>query len=240
LTLLRCSQSWIGCSVWFLIVWFSLAQASFGQTASVLIAVRALDQADARRQDHLLGYQATEEYVIRSNRFNKFAAMTVETVYRRGEGKSYRVVARSGSAILQTRVFDRLLQEEAEMSHGEARRRASVNSENYVIRLAGEEDRAGRRCYVLELTPRAKSPHLLRGHAWIDQEDGSLIRIEGRPSASPSFLAGRPSVVRDYEKVGDFWLAKSSHAVSDNFLLGTTELSIDYVNYHLLNEESRP
>ena len=35
--------------------------------------------------------------------------------------------------MLQTRVFDRLLQEEAEMSRGEARRRASVNSENYVL-----------------------------------------------------------------------------------------------------------
>jgi hypothetical protein len=235
LTILRCSQYWIGCSLWFL-----FAQVDFGQTPSEQIAVRLLDQADAWRQGHLAGYTVTEEYVIRSRRFNKSAAMTVETLYRQGQGKSYQVVARSGSAMLQTRVFDRLLQEEAAMSHGDARRRAAVNSENYVIRLAGEENRAARRCYVLELTPRAKSPHLLRGRAWIDHEDGSLIRIEGRPTARPSFLTGRPSIVRDYEKVGDFWLATSSHAVSDNFLLGTTELSINYLVYHLLNEESRP
>jgi hypothetical protein len=235
LTTLRFFQSWIGCSVWFL-----LAEADFGQTASLQIAVRALDEADARRASHLAGYTVTEQYVIRSNRFNKSAAMTVEAVYKQGQGKSYHVVARSGSPMLQTRVFDRLLQEEAEMSRGEARRRASVNSENYVVRLAGEENRAGRKCYVLELTARAKSPHLLRGRAWIDQEDGSLIGIEGRPTASPSFIAGRPSVVRDYEKVGDFWLAKSTHAVSDSFFFGRTELSIDYRDYHLLNEESRP
>jgi hypothetical protein len=235
LTTLYFSQSWIGCSVWFL-----LAQAGFGQTASLQIAIRALDQASARREARLAGYTATEEYRIQSRRFNKSAAMTVETLYRQGQGKSYRVVARSGSAMLQTRVFDRLLQEEVEMSRGATRQRASVNSQNYVIRLAGEENRVGRKCYVLELTPRAKSPHLLRGRAWIDQEDGSLIRIEGKPTASPSFLAGKPLVVRDYEKVGDFWLAKSSHAVSDSFLLGTTELSISYLDYHLLNQESRP
>ena len=93
---------------------------------------------------------------------------------------------------------------------------------------------------MLELTQRGRRPHLLRGRAWIDQEDGSLIRIEGRPTASLSFLAGRPSVVRDYEKVGDFWLAKSSQAVSDSFFFGTTELSINYIDYHLLSEESRP
>jgi hypothetical protein len=240
LNILRCSQSWIGCSVWFWIVWFLLAQTDFGQTPSLQIAVSALDQADARRAAHLAGYTVTEEYVIRSSRFNKSAAMTVEAVYRQGQGKSYQVVARSGSAMFQTRVFDRLLKEEAEMSHGEARQRAAVNSQNYVIRLAGEEDRAGRRCYVLELTPRAKGPHLLKGRAWIDQEDGSLIRIEGKPTASPSFLAGRPLVVRDYEKVGDFWLAKSSHAVSDSFFFGSTELSINYLDYHLLSEESKP
>ena len=148
------------------------------------------------------------EYAIRSSRFNKSAAMTVRTIYRQGEGKSYHVVARSGSAMLQTRVFDQLLQEEAEMSRGETRRRELVNSENYVLRLVGEETRVGRKCFLLELTPRAKSTHLLRGKAWIDQEDGSLVRIEGKPTASPSFLTGRPTVIREYEKVGDFWLAK--------------------------------
>jgi hypothetical protein len=239
LTILRCFQSF-GCPVCFFVVLFLLAQADSGQTPSLQIAVHALDQADAWRAAHLAGYTVTEEYVIRSSRFNKSAAMTVETVYRQGQGKSYQVVARSGSAMLQTRVLDRLLKEEAEMSHGEARQRASVNSENYVIRLAGEENRVGRRCYVLELTPRAKSPHLLGGKAWIDQQDGSLVRIEGKPTASPSFLAGRPAIVRDYEKVGDFWLAKSSHAVSDSFFFGTTELSINYIDYHLLSEESRP
>jgi hypothetical protein len=91
LTILRCSQSWIGYSVWFFIVCFLLARADFGQTASVQIAVRALDQADAWRQDHLAGYTVTEEYVIRSKRFNKSAAMTVETGI--GESSANRIMS---------------------------------------------------------------------------------------------------------------------------------------------------
>jgi len=221
-------------SVWYFIVWFLFARTEIGQPVTEQTAIRALEQAEARREAQLAGYSVTEEYAIRSSRFNKSAAMTVRTIYRLGEGKSYNVLARSGSAVLQTKVFDQLLQEEAEMSRGEARRHALVNSENYILRLAGEETRAGRRCYVLELTPRAKSTHLLRGHAWIDKEDGSLIRIEGKPTASPSFLTGRPLVIRDYEKVADFWLAKSSQAASDSFFLGKTQLSIEYLDYHLL------
>lgn len=237
---MRLSQSPVGRCVWFGVVSFLLARTAIGQTAAEQIAIRALDQAEARREAHLAGYTVTEEYAMRSARFSKSAEMTVKTRYRQGEGKSYDVVVRTGSAILQTRVFDQLLQEEAEMSHGEARRRALVNSENYVMRLVGEEARDGRRCYVLELMPRAKSTHLLRGRAWIDKEEGSLIRIEGRSTASPSFLTGRPMIVRDYEKVGDFWLAKSSYAVSDSLFLGKTELSINYLDYRLLNEESKP
>jgi hypothetical protein len=238
-TILRCSQSPTSCSVSLFVVFALFTRTAIGQTVAEQNAIRALEQAEARREARLAGYSVTEEYAIMSRRFDKSAAMTIKTLYRQGEGKSYEVIVRTGSSILQTRVFDKLLQEEAEMSRGEARRRAMVNSENYVMRLAGEETRAGRECYVLELMPRAKSPHLLKGHAWIDKEDGSLIRIEGRPMASPSFLTGRPAVVRDYEKISDFWLAKSSRAVSDSLFLGKTELSIDYLDYHLLNEESK-
>ena len=159
--------------------------------------------------------------------------MTVGTVYRKAEGKVYHIISRSGSTMLQSRVFDRLLREEGEMSRGEARRQTLVNSQNYVIHSTGEEICSDRKCYVVELTPRTASAHLIKGRAWIDAQDGSLIRIEGKPTASPSFLAGRPLITRDYEKVGDFWLAKRSHAQSESLFFGQTDLQIEYVDYHI-------
>ncbi|HXJ44952.1 MAG TPA: hypothetical protein VNH18_37030 [Bryobacteraceae bacterium] len=205
-----------------------------GETTAGDGAVRALDEGDARRESQLVGYSVTEHYTLVVHRLSQTAEMTVETVYRRGQGKTFHVDSRSGSSTLQSRVFDRLLSEEGEMSRGEGRRHTLVNSENYGARLTGEAEVAGRQCYVLELTPRVKSTHLLQGRAWIDQADGSLIRIEGRPGASPSFLTGRPMISREYERVGDFWLARVSRSVTESLVFGKTDLSIEYRDYRIL------
>lgn len=228
----------VSSSVWFFLLSF-LSGRTFAEETSEQTAIRALDQAEARRESRLAGYSVMEQYTLRGSRFGKFAEMTVETLYQRGHGKSFHVVSRSGSPMLQSRVFDRLLTEEGEMSRGEARQHTLVNSENYAMRLAREDILAGTRCYVLELTPRTKSTHLLQGRAWIDKEDGSLIRIEGIPTANPSFLAGRPTITREYEKVGEFWLAQNSHAMSDSFFFGKTELTIEYRDYHILKDAGR-
>jgi negative regulator of sigma E activity len=212
------------------------AQSTPEQTA----AIRALEQAEARRESRLAGYTVTEHYKVASTRFGQSAEMTVETVYRRDQGKTYKVLSRSGSTTLQSRVFDRLLREEGEMSRGESRRRLLVNEGNYGMKYVGEEARAGRKCYVLELTPRVKSPHLLKGRAWIDAEDGYLVRLEGKPTASSSFLSGRPMITREYTKVGEFWLAQTSHAVSDTFLLGKSELTIEYRDYRIVESGEHP
>ena len=210
------------------------ARTLAAQSTPEQTAIRALEQAEARRESRLAGYTVTEHYKVVSSRFGQSAEMTVETVYRRDQGKTYKVLSRSGSTTLQSRVFDRLLREEGEMSRGESRRRLLVNEGNYAMKYAGEEVRAGRKCYVLGLTPRVKSPHLLKGRAWIDAEDGYLVKLEGKPTASSSFLSGRPMITREYMKVGEFWLAQTSHAVSDTFLLGKSELTIEYRDYHIV------
>ncbi|MDP8981738.1 MAG: hypothetical protein M3O35_14245 [Acidobacteriota bacterium] len=211
-----------------------LAQTLAAQSTPEQTAIHALEQAEARRESRLAGYTVTEHYKVVSARFGQSAEMVVETVFRKDQGKTYKVLSRTGSSTLQSRVFDRLLKEEGEMSRGEARRLLLVNVANYAMKYTGEEVRAGRKCYILELTPRVKSPHLLKGRAWIDQEDGYLVKIEGKPTASSSFLSGRPMITREYTKVGEFWLAQTSHAVTDTFFLGKSELTIDYSNYKIV------
>lgn len=214
-----------------------------GQLAAQLppdSAVLQSRDAAELRETRVAGYSVTEQYALRSSRFSVSAQMTVATVYKRDHGKTRTVISRSGSPTLQSRVFDRLLREEGEMSRGDVRRQTLVNSENYLMHITGEEVRSNRKCYVVELTPKRASTHLLKGRAWIDAEDGSLIRIEGRPGSSPSFITGRPLIVREFQKMGEFWLAKSSHAVSDSFLFGRTELQIDYVDYRVDSGSGTP
>jgi hypothetical protein len=203
------------------------------QPAPELAVIRLIDAAELRRETRLRGYTVTEHYSIKASRFVSAAEMTVATTYARDRGKSYKIVSRRGSSMLQSRVFDRLLREEGEMSHGDARKQTLVNSQNYAMHFAGEEIRSGRKCYMLDLTPRKASAHLLKGRAWIDAEDGALMRIEGKPTASVSFFVGRPTITREYDKTAEFSLAKSTRAESSSFLFGKTELQIDYTDYHI-------
>jgi hypothetical protein len=226
------SSRWRSCALAGLLPFCMSSQIS-AQPPPEEAAIRAIDAAELRRETHLRSYTVTEHYTIKSSRFHNSAEMTVAVEYRRDKGKTYQIVSRTGSPMLQSRVFDRLLREEGEMSRGEARQQTLVNSRNYEMRLKSEEIRAGRKTYVLDLTPRKASPHLLKGRAWIDAEDGTLMRIEGRPTASSSFFAGRPMITREYEKAGDLSLAKSTLADSSSFIFGKTELRIEYIDYHI-------
>lgn len=199
--------------------------------------IQGANQAELDRESNLTGYSVTEHYTLRNSRSSTSTEITVAATYKKGAGKSYQVVSRSGSSALQAHVLDRLLQEETDMSRGDARQHALINSANYKMRLIGEESVAGQPCDILELTPLAKSTHLLKGRIWVDAKDHSLVRIEGKPGASPSFFTGRPMIVREYKKTDGFSLAKQSRATTDGFLLGKTDLTIDYSDYKVTHAE---
>jgi hypothetical protein len=199
------------------------------------LVIQLLNQAELRRENQLAGYIVTEHYTLHGSRIVKLAEMTVETTYRRGEGKTFKIISRSGSPLAQSQVFDRILKEQGEMSRGDGRKQTLINSDNFEIHLSGEETAASRSCYLLQINPKTKSPHLLKGRAWIDKENGALIKIEGTPTADSSAFASRPNVLREYQNVDGFWLARRSEADSSSFLSGKTQIIIDYLDYHLLN-----
>ena len=192
-----------------------------------------IGQAQFAREEKLLTYTASERYLIRNTHFSDPAEVVVSVIYKKDAGKVYRVISRRGPSILQSTVMDRVLKEETAMSRGEARKQSLVIGVNYSMKWLGEEVLDGRRCDVVAIEPRKKSPHLLRGRAWVDAVSHNLIRIEGKPTASPSFWVGTPQVVREYREIGGFSFAMRSHAVSQTFLLGRTELNIEYGDYRV-------
>jgi hypothetical protein len=193
--------------------------------------VQGIESAQRYKDQCLGGVTLTERYTVKNSHFNDPATMTVHVTYTKGAGKAYQVISRSGPSLLQRRVLDRLLEEEGAMSRGQERQRALLTSANYSMELAGTEKVAGRQCYVVNLVPKSRNTHLLKGKAWVDSSTFSLVRIEGRPSASPSFWTGRPLIVRDYIPVQGFWLAQHSRATSEGFFAGTTELDVQYMDY---------
>jgi hypothetical protein len=196
--------------------------------------IRLIDAAELSRESNLSAYTVTEYYTIRNSHFSRPAEVTVEAIYTRGQGKTYKVLSRSGPSLLANGVIDRLLREESEMSRGRVREQAIITSANYEMKLAGRETVDGIACDVIELTPKKKSPHLLKGRMWVDAADATAVKIEGRPPASASFFEGRPQVVREYKKINGFAFAERIHAVSSSFLFGKSTVDIEYRDYRAI------
>ena len=102
------------------------------------------------------------------------------------------------------------------------------------MKLVGKEPVGGTMCDVLELTPKRKSPYLLKGRLWVDPAKMMVVKIDGKPPTSASFFSGRPQVVREYKHLEGFALAHHSHAVSSSFIFGQSIVDIEYRDYHLI------
>jgi hypothetical protein len=193
--------------------------------------IRDIDAVERNREANLAGYSVTEHYTIQNSHFQMAAEVVVQAAYRRAAGKTYQIQSRSGPSMLKDRLMDRILQEEANMSRGSAREQSLITSANYDMHLIGEEKIGDTRCLELDLMPRVKSPHLLRGKVWVDSGNKVVVRIEGQPPVGQSFFAGRPQVVRDYAVVDGIAFAQRSHAISSGLIQGKTEVTIIYDNY---------
>jgi hypothetical protein len=212
--------------------WFMLLGCAVGQTQRQEI-IHHVDEAENLRESNLSGYSVTERYEVYRNGENAAAAeMVVETVYKRGGGKQYKVVSK-GSGFIQKHVLDRILAEEEQISKGDLRQSVLVTSANYDMEPEREEVISGRRCLVLKLEAKRSSPYLLNGHLWVDAQSYHVVRIDGKTSAMPSIWAGHPVVRRDSKELGGFAVAVASRSVAKNILLGQTVVTIEYQNYRL-------
>jgi len=188
-------------------------------------------RAQAARFERFEGYTRLQHYSVTTDRFGLRADLVARMHRDRVKGKNYEVISRSGSAVVQSHVFDELLEAEVVTNQqaGEL-----LTRENYTFRLAGQEEFAGRRCYVLTTEPRRKDKRLLKGRIWVDAEDYGIVHIEGRPSDSISFWVGRPMIVQDFTKIDGLWWASMRRSYIDNVFLGKSDLTVEYSDYRFV------
>jgi hypothetical protein len=207
-------------------------------TARSQDVISGIDKAQQDREQKLSGYSATEHYTVRNSHFNLAAELTATVVYHKGRGKTYEILARSGPGLLQERVIGRILKEDAALSHDANRTSNLLTSANYTMRVQGIEPLKGTLCYVVKITPRVHEFSLIDGTAWFAVKGFSLMRIEGKPAASPSFWTGKPLIVRDYTVVDGFSFPQHSRATSKGLIAGKSELDIDYSEYVVFRWDS--
>lgn len=223
-------------SLYCALVYFPLSAAAAPQVDQAAI-VRKVDAAVKARVDAIASYTVTEHYAVFRNHDEVHPAgeMTVKTLYRKQSGKSYTIVAQSGSQVIRKMVLGTILDHEKQVNEPGVREGAWFVSANYNMKLkpGGTQQMNGHDCVALTLTPKRKAPFLIQGTLWVDATDGSIVQVEGTASESGSIFTGPAHMMRQYAKVSGFAEATYARAVSDSFMFGQTVVTIDYNNYSI-------
>ena len=180
------------------------------------------------RNAGLREYSAVRTYAVSDLNGKVRAKETVRMDYVAPDKKTFVTIAEEGSSVVRHLVLNRLMESEASASAGQDRRDSSISPANYTFRLLGEEDLGPHRCFVVEALPRRKDKYLFEGKIWIESQDFAVVRIAGHPAKNPSFWIKRADFVRQYEKIGDFWLPARDQTFVEVRLYGKKILSIDH------------
>jgi hypothetical protein len=227
----------------------SVFLASFGVLSSAAqqpdpaSVIAKVDAAVKARVDHIASYSVTEHYAVYRGKDDAHPAaeMTVRTDYRKETGKTYTILSQSGSEFILKHVLASILDREKEINQPGIREHSWLTSANYRMSLkpGGVQPIDGRPCAGLAISPRKKSPNLIEGTIWVDTNDGTIVRLEGTATQSPSVFTGPAQVERRYVNVNGFGMATHAKAISDSFLLGRTIITIDYRDYQIQLAPSR-
>ncbi len=180
------------------------------------------------REAHLKQYAEARTYEVRSEEGKVHARTIVKMQFQAPATKVFTATSEEGSWLVRNLVFKRLMESEAEAAAGRSHRDSSISPENYTFRLLGREDLRGYHCFVFQATPRRKDKYLFEGKVWVDGEDFAIVQIAGQPARSPSFWIKRVDFVRQYQKIGEFWLPMKDESMNELRIHGKKVLTIDH------------
>ncbi len=200
--------------------------AEMGRELFAQIVARNQQRARLLKQ-----YTGTRQYELRDAKGKLSARTVVRIHYRAPDHKTFQTVSEQGSRWIRMFVFNRLVDSEKEAASGRDKRDSSITPHNYTFRLLGEQDVDGYHCYHFQATPNRRAKYLFEGEVWVDTHDLAIVRIAGHPARNPSFWITRINWVRDYRKVGDFWLPARDNTDVHVRIFGEKHLTIDYGHY---------
>jgi negative regulator of sigma E activity len=199
--------------------------------------IQRVDAANENRYEHVLGFTDTEHYAVYrgDDETHPAAEMTVKMTYEKGKGKSYEIVSQTGSNIIQKFGLEPLIENEKQINEPAVVKDSWFASANYEMHLKTGEtsEMNGRTCVALAITPKRKAPNMIDGTLWIDPRDGTIAKVEGIGTKSPSPFAGTTQMTRQYTNIDGYSMAEHARAESHNALFGRTVVTIEYTDYQL-------
>ena len=145
--------------------------------------------------------------------------------------KAFTVDHEAGSGLVRHMALNPLIRSEIETAAGKEHHDSAISSDNYSLKLLGEQQVGPYRCFVAKAAPKRKDKYLFEGKLWIDIEDYSVVRIEGHPAKQLSFWIQRADFIRQYQKIDGFWLPQKDQTLVQVRLYGKKVLTIDHRDY---------
>ena len=220
---------------------FSTVMIASGQNSSpppsTDAVVAKMIRFDAQRQAELAGYTAIRHYVAVNK--SRRAEMLVRMECSADGTKGFTILSESGSGAIRRLVFQRLISEETEASRRGSRNSNRLIPENYEFRLVAQDILDTGPAYVLTVSPKTPNKYLIDGRIWVDANDYSIVRIEGKPARNPSFWVRSVHFVHTYQKIGPFWFALATRTTSEIRIFGESQLMIESSDYKLNPQENR-
>jgi hypothetical protein len=197
--------------------------------------VARLNHNNEQRAAALRAYEGKRSYTLIYHGFpsDRDAGIEVIARYDAPNSKSFDVISETGSKMLQSKVFSKLLETERDAAQSENQRETALTPENYRFTLLGSRPSVYGGCYRLAVQPRRDNKYLYRGEICVNAADFAVETIDAQPARSPSFWTKNTQIEHRYQKIGQFWLPASNHTVTSIRMGGTATLNIVYSEYEL-------
>ena len=115
------------------------------------------------------------------------------------------------------------------VNKGEAGR-ADLTSANYEFTETGRDETGDR---VVQIKPRRADVMLVDGRAVLN-DNGDLLRVEGKLSKNPSFWTSLVNIVRQYARIGGVRVPVASETTAQVKFVGNAQLDVFY-DYQSVN-----
>jgi hypothetical protein len=187
----------------------------------------------------LLEFRAKRKFFAANPRFKTDSTMYVQTVFRHPDQLESTVTSHEGSKLIRSRVFDKILEAEAETHAKKDKQQVDIVPSNYTFALLANEQCDAGPCFHMRISPKRRDKYSLDGEIWVDGTDFSIVRIHGSPAKRPSIWTTKTEIDRRYRKVDGIWLPARLDSSSNIMIAGHSVLSIEYT-YESVQTNSTP
>jgi hypothetical protein len=205
--------------------------------ASAVLQARAATESAARPASHFFSridqplreYRALRHLHAYSDNQKHEAWMVASTELKDGQFR-YEIVSENGSEAIRTRVLRAMLTREQDMVNKGEAGRAEFTADNYEFTDTGRDETGAR---VVQMKPRRADVMLVDGRAVLN-DNGELLRVEGKLSKNPSFWTSLVNIVKRYARVGGVRVPIAIETTAKVRFVGTSQLDV-YYDYQSVN-----